>query len=97
MPSKTEVSDVSSANATHGSATPPSDKGTMISSNGPASSHYPVAETQDERKKRQDELLIGVGSHVNKGKSLTVDDEATYHCFVPDSQKRKHDTHRRQG
>ncbi|CAF3654880.1 unnamed protein product [Fusarium graminearum] len=72
MPSKTDVSDVPSANATHGSATPPSDKDIMTPSNGPAGSHYPMSETEDEKKKRRDELLVGIGSHLNKGKSFTI-------------------------
>ncbi|KAF5245213.1 hypothetical protein FAUST_1868 [Fusarium austroamericanum] len=76
MPSKTDVSDVSSANATHGSATPPPDKDTKTPSNGPARSHYPIAETEDEKKKRRDELLIGVGSHLNKG----VNSQSTRHA-----------------
>ncbi|CAG2006345.1 unnamed protein product [Fusarium graminearum] len=77
MPSKTDVSDVPSANATHGSATPPSDKDTKTPSNGTASSHYPVAETEDEKKKRRDELLVGVGSHLNKSKSFII-----LHCCL---------------
>ncbi|EYB21394.1 hypothetical protein FG05_35106 [Fusarium graminearum] len=76
MPSKTDVSDVPSANATHGSATPPYDKDTKTPSNGTASSHYPVAETEDEKKKRRDELLLNrrVLSYMREttGREVTV-------------------------
>ncbi|KAG8362033.1 hypothetical protein FVEN_g12614 [Fusarium venenatum] len=72
MPSKTNVSDVSSANATNGSVKPPSGKDTNTSSNGYTGSHYPVAETTDEKKKRKDELLIGFGSQFNKSKLFIV-------------------------
>ncbi|EKJ76094.1 hypothetical protein FPSE_03726 [Fusarium pseudograminearum CS3096] len=67
MPSNSVVSGVSSAKATDRSTGSPSDRDTNISSTVFRSSDSDEAETEDQKKKRQDELLIGVGSLLNIG------------------------------
>ncbi|KAH7188050.1 uncharacterized protein B0J16DRAFT_87834 [Fusarium flagelliforme] len=63
MPSKTVTSDTTSTNATYGSTEAASNKQTDTSFHVPAGSCYAAGETKHEKKVRQNEMLIGVGSH----------------------------------
>ncbi|RBR12487.1 uncharacterized protein FIESC28_08611 [Fusarium coffeatum] len=68
MPSKTVASDVSSTKATYGSTEVPSNKQTDTSFHAPAGYYYPAGKTKREEKIRQNETLVGVGSHFTNGK-----------------------------
>ncbi|CZS82830.1 unnamed protein product, partial [Fusarium graminearum] len=67
MPSNSAVSGVSSAKATDRSAESCRDKDTNISPDIFPASDSHAGDTEDKKKERQDELLIGVGSLLNIG------------------------------
>ncbi|CAF3654896.1 unnamed protein product [Fusarium graminearum] len=67
MPSNSAVSGVSSAKATDRSADSCRDKDTNISPDIFPASDSHAGDTEDKKKERQDELLIGVGSLLNIG------------------------------